>query len=143
MEPSESDKQTTDKSSNGSNEKAWEDFQKIDGSQQEFKTDENGKPLYNRRTIDISILKQIIPEGANHGLIGSHNLGNTCFMNSSIQCMSNSIDLTAYFLSKQFEKEINTSNKLGLGGRLAKAWYNLLCEFWLGNSRVGDASEFK
>ena len=143
MEPSESDKQTTDKSSNGSNEKAWEVFQKIDGSQQEFKTDENGNPLYNRRTINISILKQIIPEGANHGLTGSHNLGNTCFMNSSIQCMSNSIDLTAYFLSKQFEKEINTSNKLGLGGRLAKAWYNLLCEFWLGNSRVGDASEFK
>ena len=32
MEPSESDKQTTDKSSNGSNEKAWEVFQKIDGS---------------------------------------------------------------------------------------------------------------
>ena len=46
MEPSESDKQTTDKSSNGSNEKAWEVFQKIDGSQQEFKTDENGKPQY-------------------------------------------------------------------------------------------------
>ena len=143
MEPSESDKQTTDKSSNGSNEKAWEDFQKIDGVQQEFKKDEKGNPLYNRRTIDISVLKQIIPEGANHGLTGSHNLGNTCFMNSSIQCMSNSIDLTAYFLSKQYEKEINTSNKLGLGGRLAKAWYNLLFEFWMGSSRVGDAGEFK
>ena len=44
MEPSESDKQTTDKSSNGSNDKAWEDFQKIDNSQQEFKKDDKGNP---------------------------------------------------------------------------------------------------
>ena len=145
MEPSEGENKTADKTSNGSGstEKAWEDFQNMDKTEQEFKKDVNGNPLYNRRTIDVSQLDKILPKNATHGLTGSQNLGNTCFMNSSIQCMSNSIDLTAYFLTKQYEKEINTDNKLGLGGKLAKAWYNLLYEFWMEKNRVSDAREFK
>jgi len=33
------------------------------------------------------------------GLVGLHNLGNTCFMNSALQCLSNTVSLTNYFLS--------------------------------------------
>ena len=34
------------------------------------------------------------------GLSGMVNFGNTCYMNSAIQCMSNTHELTEYFLSK-------------------------------------------
>lgn len=41
------------------------------------------------------------------GATGLSNLGNTCFMNSSIQCVSNTKPLTNYFISGRHLYELN------------------------------------
>ena len=40
-------------------------------------------------------------------------------------------------------QDINETNKEGLGGRLAKAWYNLLEQYWNSDIRAGNPSEVK
>lgn len=42
------------------------------------------------------------------GLVGISNIGNTCFMASSLQCLSNIYSLTLYFLRRQYMNHINT-----------------------------------
>ena len=103
----------------------------------------DNKSIFTRTIIDINELNNILKKGANHGVCGSHNLGNTCFMNSSIACLSNCTELTTYFLTGKFKAEINKKNKLGVGGKLAKAWYDLLSEYWNTKRTSGNPSTIK
>jgi hypothetical protein len=64
------------------------------------------------------------------GVTGLVNLGNTCFMNSSLQCVAACAPLRTLLLSDRMEGLINRSNPLGMGGRVAKAMADLLKRMW-------------
>ena len=64
------------------------------------------------------------------GVVGLFNMGNTCYLNSSIQCLSHTPIFRDYFTSKCYLNDINTTNPLGHEGHLAQVYAILINNIW-------------
>ncbi|KAI1326360.1 ubiquitin carboxyl-terminal hydrolase-like protein [Xylariaceae sp. FL0255] len=72
--------------------------------------------------------------GRSIGCVGLTNLGNTCYMNAALQCVRSVEELTKYFLSGEWERELNKDNVLAHNGEVAATYAQLLKEIYRGGA---------
>jgi len=73
------------------------------------------------------------------GLVGLYNLRNTCYMDSTLQCLSNIPQLRSFFVSDDYLNDLNEDNPLGTNGKLAHAFADLMKRLWLVEGQRGRA----
>ncbi len=76
-------------------------------------------------------------ELSNRGLSGLINMGNSCYLNAAIQCLSNVISLTEYFLSGDYTEDIDTTRK---EYKMCREYYRILNGLWEDNCVIKPIS---
>ena len=92
----------------------------------------------------ISLFYRLPPDSfGSPSLTGISNTGNTCFMSSILQCLSNTPELRDYFLGGLYKKDLNTTNPLGFQGELADCFNIMIDKLWSGKMEYISARKIK
>ncbi|XP_032906123.1 ubiquitin carboxyl-terminal hydrolase 8 isoform X1 [Amblyraja radiata] len=81
--------------------------------------------------------------GLGRALTGLRNLGNTCYMNSILQCLCNTPRLAEYFNKNCYQRDINRSNILGHKGEVAEEFGIIMKTLWSGQYKCISPRDFR
>lgn len=77
------------------------------------------------------------------GITGLKNLGNSCYMNSIIQCLSNTTHLAKYFMDNLYADDLNTNNDNNTQGQVVEEVAQVIKALWRGQYKSISPHDLK
>ncbi|ELP95156.1 hypothetical protein EIN_429020 [Entamoeba invadens IP1] len=116
-----------------------------------FKTDDKTEEEKRKQHAFLSAnYKKYFPKPATiyisqnvKGVRGIKNLGNTCYLNSSLQCLLHIPSFVNYFQNVTWQSEINKTNALGTQGKLVTKFAELVNDYYSDKTQIIDVTELK
>ena len=100
---------------------------------------------HNKKQPSLFQLNESICSFPGFKACGLANLGNTCYANSAIQCITYLPLLRSYLLTRQYDRngDLNRDNPLGTGGKVLEEFAYLLRQMWNGKNGIVSPNRFR
>ncbi|XP_074095668.1 uncharacterized protein LOC141525185 isoform X2 [Cotesia typhae] len=101
---------------------------------------------HSNKSVDdsnLSHMKPVFMDGVQRGTTGLKNLGNSCYMSSIIQCLSNTPILSTYFRDNSYEDDLHRNGNYGKNSKLVTAFAQVIKSLWTGTIRHISPIELK